>query len=438
MNKNLQDLVDQYALYGMNHKEIKYHLITLHSVPPSTHIPPISSRVSKARENLASTGKMPGWSSGVILDVKSPSNPSDADELKIINILKNATITDHSKTEEEIQSLDNVYQKNHPTSIDRWLYTLIKEWDEEGYDELRANFEVVENGRRSRLTNFQLIEAYLKKAHEKLNIGTVTELYLDSQIPEVPVDVFFSSWFVGKNTMNMQITSEVAFEALISEVAHKKNYWMNIAKQQPVYIDIKNENHGERYISGIASVPLSNGSIRYLAMIEWKDIDLQGIIQWEDDDLSEDAFLVTMHSDSIYDEKISSQEYSEAAAISHRIYKSVLNMKELNAIVLKDVLPKKDRSSKHSKKKQTKVRKESIFRFEVCDLNTSLKSVVIKESNYTWKLDHIVGVRGHFRNQPYGEGMIKRKVIWISPYTKGVGDINSKLDKQLIAILEER
>lgn len=32
-------------------------------------------------------------------------------------------------------------------------------------------------------------------------------------------------------------------------------------------------------------------------------------------------------------------------------------------------------------------------------------------------------VRGHWRNQPYGEGLLKRKLIWIEPFIKGVGEL---------------
>lgn len=40
-----------------------------------------------------------------------------------------------------------------------------------------------------------------------------------------------------------------------------------------------------------------------------------------------------------------------------------------------------------------------------------------KEFNGQWI------VRGHWRNQPYGEGLSKRKLIWIEPYVKGVGEL---------------
>ena len=36
-----------------------------------------------------------------------------------------------------------------------------------------------------------------------------------------------------------------------------------------------------------------------------------------------------------------------------------------------------------------------------------------------WKLKAQHVVNGHFRNQPYGEGMLLRKTIWIEPYLKG-------------------
>lgn len=35
-------------------------------------------------------------------------------------------------------------------------------------------------------------------------------------------------------------------------------------------------------------------------------------------------------------------------------------------------------------------------------------------------------VRGHWRNQAYGKGLSKRKLIWIEPYIKGVGDLEEK------------
>lgn len=35
------------------------------------------------------------------------------------------------------------------------------------------------------------------------------------------------------------------------------------------------------------------------------------------------------------------------------------------------------------------------------------------------RLDHTVWVRGHWRNQPYGEGRTQRKWIWIRPHTRG-------------------
>jgi hypothetical protein len=36
-----------------------------------------------------------------------------------------------------------------------------------------------------------------------------------------------------------------------------------------------------------------------------------------------------------------------------------------------------------------------------------------------WILDHPVWVRGHWKQQPYGEGRILRRLIWIRPYRKG-------------------
>lgn len=49
--------------------------------------------------------------------------------------------------------------------------------------------------------------------------------------------------------------------------------------------------------------------------------------------------------------------------------------------------------------------------------NLKNKSEKRKEFNGQWI------VRGHWRNQAYGEGMSKRKLIWIEPYVKGIGEL---------------
>lgn len=40
-----------------------------------------------------------------------------------------------------------------------------------------------------------------------------------------------------------------------------------------------------------------------------------------------------------------------------------------------------------------------------------------KEFNGQWI------VRGHWRNQPYGKGLSKRRLVWIEPYVKGIGEL---------------
>ena len=57
----LQKLVDQHAIYGMTHQEIKQHLYEQHGVDKKTHIPPISKRGIEARNFFFQNRRLPDW-----------------------------------------------------------------------------------------------------------------------------------------------------------------------------------------------------------------------------------------------------------------------------------------------------------------------------------------------------------------------------------------
>jgi hypothetical protein len=57
------------------------------------------------------------------------------------------------------------------------------------------------------------------------------------------------------------------------------------------------------------------------------------------------------------------------------------------------------------------------------EANTLLKGVNKKHN----KPSHQWIVRGHWRNQAYGEGLKDRKFIWIQPYVKGAGPLVQKV-----------
>ena len=48
-----------------------------------------------------------------------------------------------------------------------------------------------------------------------------------------------------------------------------------------------------------------------------------------------------------------------------------------------------------------------------------VQRAIVADGGRTWSLDHPVWVKGHWRDQPYGQGRALRRVIWIRPYQKG-------------------
>lgn len=435
----IQLMVDEHAFLGMNHQEIKAHLIESHGIPKDTKIPPISRKALRDKELFHSTGKIPKWVRGVI-STDGPKEPPIGAEKLPENYLRDGIAsgriihTDYSKTEEESDAIKSLYRDDFPTSLDRWFYgyldSICHKTDEfKQFKSIVARFGCIPKN----ASKYQTTEGFLKVLNQHTNEGSVAELFLNERL-SVHVDpIFISNWFMGQKTYNIQIDSLTAHELLVSDQASRRNDWMAYAKASPVYIDITTRHKGQRYISGIASIPLSNGSIRYMAIVEWKGVDFQGIIQWEDENLADDATIISLYGDSVYDEAVTDREYGEVAVIALRLYKSALNLRKIEVLTQSARVPSTQPDAKSNPKKKRKSRALSIFNFGVLHIQSgsSVQSSSLNDEG-VWSLNQIIGVKGHFRSQYYGSGNRYKKIIWINPYTKGSGEVESKLDKDIM------
>ncbi|CAI8921812.1 hypothetical protein [Priestia megaterium] len=87
-------------------------------------------------------------------------------------------------------------------------------------------------------------------------------------------------------------------------------------------------------------------------------------------------------------------------------------------------------NKKHKKKRSKRSADNSYIRIgKKVTINPSYKKVYEKlntldsEDNNRNQYRGQWIVRGHWRNQPYGEGLSQRKLIWIEPYVKGIGEL---------------
>lgn len=86
------------------------------------------------------------------------------------------------------------------------------------------------------------------------------------------------------------------------------------------------------------------------------------------------------------------------------------------------------------KKKRAKIKKFSLFKFIYMERPSDDKSWRKNtDSLKTWNLTHKFQVKGHWRWQPYGEKMAKRKLIWIEEYVKGTGNFDQKVRMEILA-----
>ncbi|OHY73652.1 hypothetical protein BCV52_26135 [Priestia aryabhattai] len=116
------------------------------------------------------------------------------------------------------------------------------------------------------------------------------------------------------------------------------------------------------------------------------------------------------------------------------IVNSLLYLQSDKAILEQINIKKNKVNAKKSKKKHNKNNSKKTYLYigEKVTINQAYKKVYEKLNNLEnegsgvkqYKGQWIV--RGHWRNQPYGEALSQRKLIWIEPYVKGSGKITEK------------
>lgn len=435
--ERLQILVDEHAFFGMKRQEIIEHLILEHGIDKNSKFPIISKRATRARKEFLNTGKKPLWLTGEDLmkndNFTKKSKPLTKEQFKDIESKVQIKEIDSSYTE---NTEVDFYQPSHPTSLDRWLFSKINAFEKQVLEVMDPTSpEILALSEYE--TPYQKFEYILKTISQDEKIKELNTL---KSIIEASKEyglshemLFYSNWFKNIKTKNIQINSNQIEELLTSKVAYNQNKWKKISSSNPVYIDISHNTNGQRYISGIASIPLNDGSVRFMATIEWKKIGFQGTIMWENDNLSKDSVLIYSHADSGICENDINNEYQEVAAISLRLYKTILNLEFLSELSVNNNIPKLPIDFESKKTKKKKLKGKSIFEFANKSLSMNIgRATHSSSSKMGWSLNHLVQVKGHFRAQKYGPELSMTKVIWISPYNKGKGSVDTMLDKHLM------
>lgn len=472
----LQKLVDQHAIYGMTHQEIKQHLYEQHGVDKKTHIPPISKRGIEARNFFFQNRRLPDW-----YDDKFGKDFVKAEELtaddidEIISITpddfsgERGTLSFNEISERKLINTDNLYSKNHPTSLDRFFFTKMRIYYhghgmeylqavvntlypvdpspycifEKHYKEFIQRYQNYHSFNlhdvhefTSKMKKYDSDESFEVLFHDMENIYGNKNTFLFFYYKAIGVELFFRNWILDKKeSTTLQLKNTDLNDLLSSRELIQYDLWENVSKKELVYIDITNKKHGDRYISGIFSAP-ENGQIHYCAIVEWQGIDFQGTIEWYDQNLAEDSIMISMMGDSVVDKDISTREYQEIAAFAQRMYKVVLNAEILGLFDKSGSLAKFSSDNKAavtlSKESVSVDKTRSLFVIQKRELNYMYRESSKERSRQKWTLDHIVGVSGHFRRQYFGVGNGQMKLIWIDPYTRGNGFIETKLDRHLM------
>ena len=90
-------------------------------------------------------------------------------------------------------------------------------------------------------------------------------------------------------------------------------------------------------------------------------------------------------------------------------------------------------ASLSNKKKKSKLKKFSLFKFIYMERPSDDKNW--RKENHplrSWNLTHKIQVTGHWRWQPWGEKLLKRKLIWIDEYIKGQGELQQKISMEVL------
>jgi len=102
--------------------------------------------------------------------------------------------------------------------------------------------------------------------------------------------------------------------------------------------------------------------------------------------------------------------------------KAVLEHVNVNKNKIENKTSKKKRSKKNADNSYIRIGKKVTINPSYKKVYEKLNTLESEDNNRKQYRGQWI-VRGHWRNQPYGEGLSQRKLIWIEPYVKGIGEL---------------
>lgn len=448
LNKqSIQDLVDDHARMGFDDARLRKHLREEHGVLPTQVIPPPTKSAMKGRAHFFATGIVagpmktmrligenmparvnPNQSDGVALP---PPNLSQEYAQKVADeVARKFGISSITATTNELRErtwrestsayFSTIYRPTGQTLLDRIIHGCSGI-----YRELKfcpgSNYEVYR-------------ECITERMERCAELKMPGELTLSSDFAEEwniikAIDVSLYPWFkAGCETTNIQIDAEMA-EIFLAGKAPTLNSWMNEFIARPIYIDIQEKTYGQRTISGIFCRPVpSHGTFSYMAVVEWVGQGYEAFVFGEygkkkdavvmrpGDDEDEDEGLSQEALDAIYDPLV--EQIEKLAAMAYMYCRTKMDARQpINPL---NSMPRVSGTSTSDKKERNKEKTHSYFRVLRLEIPPDRFGFTGKTGK-SWSLDHLVGVTGHFRWQPYGAGNSLNKLIWIDAYEKGKG-----------------
>lgn len=446
--KELQDMVDDHARLGKQDNQIKTHLRESHGVKLTEVIPPPTKAAQRARERFFATGIVDaaGMKMTTMVSSSEPSSrpaiasdntipPLDLSQeraQKVIDELATARgwatsptvkvteLRERSWRESTVAFFSTVYRGTGPTLLDRIIHGFSGIYRELNFGP-GSNYEVYRECITERMDRC----AELKVPGESMLSSDFAEEWNIFKA----IDVSLYPWFkAGCETTNIQIDAEMA-EIFLAGKAPTSNSWMNEFIARPIYIDIQEKTCGQRTVSGIFCRPVSSlGTFSYMAVVEWvgqgyeafvfgeygKKID--AVVMRPGDEEDDNEGLSQEALNAIYDPIVGQIE--KLAAMAYMYCRTKTDARQ--PIPALTSMPRVSGTSANDKKERNKEKTHSYFRVLRLDIPPDRFGFTGKTGK-SWSLDHLVGVTGHFRWQPYGVGNSLNKLIWIDAYEKGKG-----------------
>lgn len=446
--REIQKLVDEHAILGMQNVEIRKHLYSSHSVGRTELIPPPTKSAQKSRKKFLRTGVVdqgklrmsevltaPGGHRPEVEpgDDEAPSDfPSVERSQEVLNQMAKDLGLDSAATVEIFEAQDDGHWANSipsyfsggyssigMTLLDRLIHGFAKLYREVD-DSPESNFSLFRN----------MILDRVKQGH--FDPGMSHQQMQNEGHAIQAMDAAIYPWFApGQETFNLQASLEMA-EIFLAGKPPKSTTWIDDFLRKPIYIDLHDSTKtmaGHRYISGIFCRPtFKRDNFIYTAFIEWGGQGYEALITGEfghhDEAIAfpleggdDDQWLTEEIVDALYGSM--PKQIEQIIAMAYMYCKSKIDAKQPIAEIQR--LEGNACAPRNPKKARNAEKTHSYFRVKRLDLPSDRFGFKGKVGN-TWSLDHIISVVGHFRWQPYGSRSALRKLIWIDAHEKGHGE----------------